>query len=116
MTRKKIGIYGGTFDPIHHAHLILARQACEELDLEQLIFVPAAVSPHRDSPVASAEMRLSMLRAAIEGETAFAVDECELRRTVNACAGGRRGGQGRGPREAGPAGLDAEGAVRGHPR
>ena len=81
MTRKKIGIYGGTFDPIHHAHLILARQAREELDLEQLIFVPAAVSPHRDSPVASAEMRLSMLRAAIEGETAFAVDECELRRT-----------------------------------
>ena len=81
MTRKKIGIYGGTFDPIHHAHLILARQAREELDLEQLIFVPAAVSPHRDFPVASAEMRLSMLRAAIEGETAFAVDECELRRT-----------------------------------
>jgi nicotinate-nucleotide adenylyltransferase len=80
MTRKKIGIYGGTFDPIHHAHLILAREAREELGLEQLIFVPAAVSPPKDSPVASAEMRLSMLGAAIEGETAFAVDECELRR------------------------------------
>jgi nicotinate-nucleotide adenylyltransferase len=81
MTRKKIGIYGGTFDPIHHAHLILAREASEELGLEKVIFVPAAVSPHKNSPVASAEMRLSMLRAAIEGETAFAVDECELRRT-----------------------------------
>jgi len=81
MTRKKIGVYGGTFDPIHYAHLILAREACEKLDLEELIFVPAAVSPHKDSPAASAEMRLSMLRAAIEGETAFAVDDCELRRT-----------------------------------
>lgn len=78
--RKKIGIYGGTFDPVHHAHLILARDAREELGLEQLIFVPAAVSPHKDSPATSAEMRLSMLRAAIEGETAFTVDECELRR------------------------------------
>jgi len=80
MTRKKIGIFGGTFDPVHYAHLILAREAREELSLEQLIFVPAAASPHKDSPAASAEMRLSMLRAAIEGETAFAVDECELRR------------------------------------
>jgi len=80
MTRKKIGVYGGTFDPIHHAHLILAREACEKLDLEELIFVPAAVSPHKGSPAASAEMRLSMLRAAIEGEIAFAVDDCELRR------------------------------------
>jgi len=80
ITRKKIGIFGGTFDPVHYAHLILAREAREELSLEQLIFVPAAASPHKDSPAASAEMRLSMLRAAIEGETAFAVDECELRR------------------------------------
>ncbi len=80
ITRKKIGIFGGTFDPVHYAHLILAREAREELSLEQLIFVPAAASPHKDSPAASAEMRLSMLRAAIEGETAFAVDDCELRR------------------------------------
>jgi nicotinate-nucleotide adenylyltransferase len=79
-TRRKIGIYGGSFDPIHHAHLILAREACEELGLEELIFVPAAVSPHKHSPAAAAEMRLSMLRAAIEGETAFAVNESELRR------------------------------------
>jgi len=77
---KKIGIYGGTFDPIHHAHLILAREAREMLALEKIIFVPAAISPGKDSPVASAEMRLSMLRAAIEGESGFMVDECELNR------------------------------------
>jgi len=77
---KKIGIYGGTFDPIHHAHLILAREAREILALEKIIFVPAAISPGKDSPIASAEMRLSMLRAAIEGESGFMVDECELNR------------------------------------
>ncbi|HEV2045777.1 MAG TPA: nicotinate-nucleotide adenylyltransferase [Chthoniobacterales bacterium] len=77
---RKIGIYGGTFDPIHHAHLILAREARELIQLEKVIFVPAAVSPGKDSPVAPAEMRLSMLRAAIESETGFAIDDCELRR------------------------------------
>jgi nicotinate-nucleotide adenylyltransferase len=77
---KNIGIYGGTFDPIHHAHLILAREAREMLALEEIIFVPAAISPGKDSPVASAQMRLSMLRAAVENESGFMVDECELNR------------------------------------
>lgn len=78
---KKIAIYGGTFDPIHHGHLILAREAVETLGLDKLIFVPARVSPHKQhSPVASAEMRLSMLQAAISGESHFAADACELRR------------------------------------
>ncbi len=65
----KIGIYGGTFDPIHHGHLILAREARELFGFEKVIFVPAAVSPFKSSPAASAQVRLSMLRAAIEGET-----------------------------------------------
>jgi nicotinate-nucleotide adenylyltransferase len=80
MTLKKIGVYGGTFDPIHHGHLILARATHEALGLEKLIFVPARIAPHKRAPVASAELRLSMLRAAIEGETAFAIDDCELHR------------------------------------
>jgi nicotinate-nucleotide adenylyltransferase len=77
---RKIGIYGGTFDPVHHAHLILARQAMEELELERVIFVPAAVSPFKESPVAPAERRVEMLDAAIRDEPAFVVDQLELRR------------------------------------
>lgn len=77
---KRIGIYGGTFDPIHHAHLILAREAREKLGLEKVIFVPAAVSPFKDAPAASAEMRLSMLQAAIADEPGFVMDDCELKR------------------------------------
>jgi nicotinate-nucleotide adenylyltransferase len=77
---KKIGIYGGTFDPIHHAHLILGRQACEELGLDRLIFVPAALSPFKKATHASGEARLTMLRAAVEGELMFTVNDCELRR------------------------------------
>src|SRR6266436_8405729 len=50
------------------------------LALEKIICVPAAISPQKDPPVASAEMRLSMLRAAIKGETGLVVDECELNR------------------------------------
>ena len=78
---KKIGIYGGSFDPIHHGHLILAREAREALDLEKVILVPAAVSPlKRRATAASGDMRLKMLHAAIEGEEGFAIDDCELRR------------------------------------
>jgi nicotinate-nucleotide adenylyltransferase len=78
---KKIAIYGGTFDPVHHAHLILAREAIETLGLEKVILVPAAISPLKKAgPVASGEVRLAMLRAAIEGEPEFQVDECELLR------------------------------------
>jgi nicotinate-nucleotide adenylyltransferase len=78
---KKIAIYGGTFDPVHHAHLILARDALERLGLDEVIFVPAAISPLKKAvPVASGELRLAMLRAAIKGEPKFAVDDCELRR------------------------------------
>lgn len=77
---RKIGIYGGTFDPIHHGHLILAREAFEQLALDKVIFVPAAVSPFKGAPSAAAEARLRMLRVAIEGEPEFVSDDCDLRR------------------------------------
>ena len=78
---KKIAIYGGTFDPVHHAHLILARQAIEALGLDKVILVPASISPlKKAAPVASGEVRLAMLQTAIEGEPEFEVNECELLR------------------------------------
>jgi nicotinate-nucleotide adenylyltransferase len=78
---KKIAIYGGTFDPIHHGHLIVAREARERLGADEVIFVPARVSPFRKAaPVARDEIRLLMIQAAIEKEPGFAMDDCELRR------------------------------------
>ena len=78
---KKIAIYGGTFDPVHHAHLILARQAIETIGFAKVILVPAAVSPlKKAAPVASGKLRLAMLQAAIKCEPEFEVDECELLR------------------------------------
>ena len=78
---KKIAIYGGTFDPIHHGHLIVAREALERLGAEQVIFIPARVSPLRKTaPVATDEIRLLMIKAAIENEPGFSVDDCELLR------------------------------------
>ena len=77
---QKIGIYGGTFDPVHHAHLILARLALERFALERIVFIPTRLSPHKSDSVATPEARLQMLRSAIEGEAQFEVDDCELQR------------------------------------
>ena len=78
---KRVGIFGGTFDPIHHGHLILGREAIEALRLDRLLFIPAAASPHKlDREPAPPEVRLEMLRAALEDEPGFQLDEMELQR------------------------------------
>ena len=79
---ERIGLYGGSFDPIHLGHLILARDALERLDLARLIFLPAAISPHKlhRAPGASGEDRLALLHAAVADEPRFSVDPCELGR------------------------------------
>jgi len=78
---RMVGLYGGSFDPIHLGHLILARDACEQLGLDQVIFLPARISPHKlDNPPTSASTRLAMVRAAVDGTKEFLVDDRELRR------------------------------------
>ncbi len=78
---KKIGIYGGTFDPIHHGHLILAREARERLELDEVIFVLAAQSPHKTHLApAGAALRWAMLTAAIDREPGFSASRLEIDR------------------------------------
>lgn len=78
---KKIGIYGGTFDPIHHAHLILAREALETLGLAEVIFVLAARSPHKlDLSSTNTAIRWEMLEVALAGEPSFRASRLELDR------------------------------------
>ena len=77
---NKIGIYGGTFDPVHSAHLILAREAAENFGLAKVILVPASISPYKTAPVASGKLRLQMLQAAVGGESLFEISESELQR------------------------------------
>lgn len=77
----RIGILGGTFDPIHHGHLILARDAREELGLQRVIFIPNHLSPHKLGRFAvSSELRAAMVRLAIEEEEGFEMDDVEILR------------------------------------
>lgn len=77
----KIGILGGTFNPVHIGHLILAEEAREKLGLDKIIFVPTALPPHKDNAgIAPAADRLKMLKAAIKGNKFFAVSDIEIKR------------------------------------
>lgn len=78
----KIGILGGTFDPPHVGHLIAAQDTFDALSLDQLLFIPARVPPHKQHEgVTAAAIRLRMVRAAIQGDARFEVSDVELHRT-----------------------------------
>lgn len=76
----RIGLYGGTFDPIHVGHLRAAENAREELGLDLVAFLPAAVPPHRGAPLSPAQDRLAMARLATASHPAFEAWDVELRR------------------------------------
>lgn len=79
MTRR-IGLFGGTFDPIHHGHLRSALEVHEWLRLDELRLIPSARPPHRDIPGATAQQRLEMVRLAVQHADGLVVDDRELRR------------------------------------
>ncbi|MFQ6048834.1 MAG: nicotinate-nucleotide adenylyltransferase [Phycisphaerae bacterium] len=77
----RIGLFGGTFNPIHVGHLIVARAAAEQLHLTKMIFVPSARPPHKPAEaLPEPQQRLQMVRLAIAGQELFEASDCELRR------------------------------------
>lgn len=81
INQETIALYGGSFDPVHTAHIKIARTAREELGLDQVVFIPAAASPLKQSAMqADSAARIEMLRLATENEPAFQVDAREIER------------------------------------
>ena len=77
---RKVGILGGTFDPIHIGHLRGAMEVAETLQLDELKLIPSARPPHRDAPQVSAQDRLAMVSLAVQGVEPLSVDDRELQR------------------------------------
>lgn len=79
---RSVGMFGGTFDPVHTGHLLLAERACDELGLDGVLFIPAKRPPHKQQGVAisPAEDRLAMLQLAVADNPRFFVSDLELQR------------------------------------
>ena len=75
-----IGVFGGTFDPVHFGHLRLAEEMADALGLERVLFIPAGQPPHRGAPRTAASHRLEMVRRAIAGNPRFVADAREVQR------------------------------------
>jgi nicotinate-nucleotide adenylyltransferase len=75
-----IGIFGGTFDPVHYGHLRSALEVKEIFGLDEVRFIPSAKPPHRQAPKASSALRLAMLKLAIEDQPGFVTDTREVER------------------------------------
>ena len=75
---KKIGLFGGTFDPIHNGHLHIARAFADEIGLDTVVFLPAGGPYHKDAASASAADRLAMVELATAEDARFAVSDCDI--------------------------------------
>ena len=81
MSRRRIGLMGGTFDPVHYVHLMLAENAYTQYDLDEVVLLPSGDPPHKTKRhITSAAMRYDMLRLASEGIPYFTISEMEIRR------------------------------------
>ena len=78
---QPIGLFGGTFDPLHYGHLRTAFELWQALSLAEVRFMPTGSPPHREQPQAPAQLRLDMVKAAVADQPAFVVDDREVRRT-----------------------------------
>jgi nicotinate-nucleotide adenylyltransferase len=76
----KIGILGGTFNPPHLGHIVIAEEVSASLGLDKVLFVPTHTSPHKDNDFVSPRMRLAMLERALEAKDGFEVNDCEIQR------------------------------------
>ena len=78
---RRIGIFGGTFDPIHNGHIMIAEEVFKELSLDKIIFVPANIPPHKlHSKIANAQNRYDMTKLAISYNDNFEVSDIEINR------------------------------------
>ncbi len=77
---RMMGIFGGTFDPIHYGHLRTAFEMLQALSLDEVRFIPCGDPPHRGQTYAPAEARLDMVRCAVEGQPGFVLDDREIAR------------------------------------
>ncbi len=77
---KPIGVFGGTFDPIHYGHLRTAFELLQALRFEEVRFIPCGDPPHRGKTFADAAVRFDMVRLAIESQAGFVIDDREIRR------------------------------------
>jgi nicotinate-nucleotide adenylyltransferase len=75
-----IGVFGGTFDPIHYGHLRSALEVMEVFNLQEIRFIPSANPPHRQAPIASATERYQMLQLGLQNRTGFICDNREMQR------------------------------------
>ena len=78
--KRRIGIIGGTFNPIHLGHLMIAEVACESFNLEKVIFVPARIPPHKQHDVIDSHHRYAMTAAAVSDNPNFEISDIEMRR------------------------------------
>jgi len=78
---KRVGVLGGTFDPVHYGHLFIAEYALHEFALDKIIFIPAARPPHKDNQgISSSEHRVNMLRLALENQSSYLLSTIEIER------------------------------------